>query len=152
MMSFTHSKPRWTEEELAIVLYFRARGVSVEGCKDILNYKDASSHGQPRTVNSVQNKLHDLAKDAKLFYNGEWSIEGTNAFLSGLELPNLQSLVGLDDRILQMMGDVSTSLQRTLSSLLKADQKQSLFHERLQEEKDRCFEAKSDDGKESGKL
>ena len=96
--------PRWIDEEIVVVLYFRARGITAENCASILNHKRASCEvlsGQPsRTLNGVNQKLKEIHKGLDL------SLEATNQRILEMDPSSLAELTSANTTELKLMGKV----------------------------------------------
>ena len=62
---------RWTNPEIAIIVYFAFRNAGHEGCRKILNLKTAGQFEEPRTTLSIRNKLDDIRKIDSLWDEAE---------------------------------------------------------------------------------
>lgn len=62
---------RWTNPEIAIIVYFASRNAGHEECRKILNLKTAGHFEEPRTTLSIRNKLDDIRKIDSLWDEAE---------------------------------------------------------------------------------
>ena len=86
-------KPRWTEPELAVIVYFRSKGQSISDCVHILSVKLG-----PRSINAVTQKLSELSKEHALVdQDGKWLTESCDRFLQGLDLLKHPDLLAIDE-------------------------------------------------------
>jgi len=100
---------RWTNPEIAIVVYFASRNAGHEGCRKILNLKTAGHFEESRTTLSIRNKLDDIRKIDSLWDEAEgWNIAAVDEWLVALGIENLQALVGVGYEELDQIPEVSS--------------------------------------------
>ena len=95
---------KWTDYELAIVVYFASRHASHKGCNKILHMK---SGGEPRTLQSVRSMLDGIRKIDGLWNSAKgWDIEAVDRWLLTLAVPNLEATVGFSYEELSFIPEV----------------------------------------------
>ncbi len=100
---------RWTNSEIAIVVYFAFRNADHEECRKILNLKIARHFEKSRTTLSIRNKLDDIRKIESLWNEAEgWNIAAVDEWLVALDIENLQALVGVEHEELDQISKVSS--------------------------------------------
>ena len=112
---------RWTNEEIAVIVYFRSRGISIVHCKDLLELK--LPFQQHRTLDGVTLKLQVLSRDHQLSdqHTKQWFIDASDNYINSLGLSNLSELtqVGLQER--GIIGDVKLAAVAAYSILICVD-------------------------------
>ena len=101
--------PRWTDSELAVVLFFRSRGASVKTCELLLIHKLPNYRPHARTTSAVFEKLNTARRTLGLLIPGteEWDLTAVDLHLRKMQLPNLEALTKTQDYELNLMGEVS---------------------------------------------
>lgn len=90
--------PRWTDDEIAVIVYFRSRGFSIPECTELLEKR-----GKSRTVTAVAQKLVELSQAHSLSNEDrEWSIENCDRYIGTLRVYDKSELLSLseDERLL----------------------------------------------------
>ena len=96
---------KWTNEEIAVLVYFVSRKADHEACCNIIGWK--CHVRELRTVDGVRNKLEDVRKhNGKLLDQGRWNCDEVDRWLVDLGLPNLDALVEVDVQELQAVAAV----------------------------------------------
>lgn len=105
-------KPKWQKEELAIVIFFRSRSVSLQGCTDLLSHKTHGMHPNARTLNSVTEKLSDIRHKDQLFstVTDDWDLNAVDCYLRELGVADLPALTSVGPEELDLMGNVCSTL------------------------------------------
>ena len=106
-------KDRWTDPEIAVIVYFRSKGQSVEDCVHILSVK-----GRARTTDTVTQKLSNLSKDFLLVdENGKWLTERCDHFLQGLDLLDYPGLLAIDEDEERVIIEVGIASDQSINTL-----------------------------------
>jgi hypothetical protein len=94
----------WSDYELAVIVYFRSRGISQHGCLKMLNAKVAYPPGSQRTLIGVRHKLKEVGRD---FPGWDSPLRTIDHWLSYLVVPNLPAFLSLNATELEMLGKVT---------------------------------------------
>lgn len=124
---------RWTNSEIAIVVYFAFRNANHEECRKILNLKIAEQFEKSWTTLSIRNKLDDIRKIDSLWNEAEeWNIAAVDEWLVALNIKNLQALLVTEYKELNQISKMSSykSKRNTMFWSLSSTGKSSRFSSR----------------------
>ena len=113
-------KPRWTNDEVALIIFHRSRGISLAGCKALLQLKFPCLHETPRSIDAVSIKLQQLSHDPQL-YNADtkqWFQVAVDAYIANLNTSDLDSIIHVgpeEEAVISAVGPQSTLLHPRLT-------------------------------------
>lgn len=112
-------KPRWTEKEIVLIVFFRSRGVSLAGCKNLLEFKFPNLHKMPRTLDAVSQKLEKLSQKQNLMRdNKQWSQEATDSYIASINPAEIDHILDFGPQELEIVREVTTtSIPRAYADL-----------------------------------
>ena len=91
--------PKWSKEEIAVLLYFASRNADHEACRNIVGRK--CNVENLRTASAVRTKLDDIRRNNDELWDPKsgWDHGKVDEWLVALGLPNLAALVevGLEE-------------------------------------------------------
>lgn len=88
------ARQRWTNQEIAVVIFYASRRVSHQACSDLVSLKC----GTTRTVTSVRSKVLSLRSEHPQLEK-PWRLEQVNVWLQGLQGVDLNLLTFNDETI-----------------------------------------------------
>ena len=96
---------KWSNEEIAVLVYFVSRKADHEACCNVIGLK--CDVREVRTVDGIRNKLDDIRMhNRKLLDQGRWNCDEVDKWLVNLGLPNLDALIEVDVQELQVVAAV----------------------------------------------
>jgi hypothetical protein len=100
--------PPYQPYEIAVLVFFRSRGISHRACLALIRAKFYSDRPCPRTIPGLRTKLRDLTKQGD-FPGWQW-VSAIDQWIRCLPVSNLDELLTLNEFELGLIGDVRTSV------------------------------------------
>lgn len=103
---------KWTNHEIAIIVYFASRKIDHQSCSRLLNSKTAGRCGNPRTAYGVRTKLERIRETSGLWLQATgWNLDAVDRWLLTLEVPNLVASLNVSPEEVLMISPVSRFLR-----------------------------------------